>query len=347
MKRGVGESHEFRLLLTQYVSSEILFGGKEFGKVFASMVKKDPSMRQSVGAPSVFILTSEQDAVYAGPNRPSGIALNDEFKQQLIAGIQKNGGLRTPSSGKSPERRSIPKAALAKARRQFKKGETVLAALAIAPYVQPSNADELKELQELTGLTIANATSDAELNELVTELGGDAGPIIDAFVKTNGQKKDNGKHLLSAVKLAKLQRAFGNFPGVSSKLEAAWSELIAGSDVADLQQQATMIDKAREAETEKKTSVAIGAYRAVVTKYPETDAAKLCELRISQLSKRTERKPRTWTSKSGGFSVTATLLSFDGTTATLRTKDGKNVKVPMASLSKADQDVLRDYAKDK
>ncbi len=46
---------------------------------------------------------------------------------------------------------------------------------------------------------------------------------------------------------------------------------------------------------------------------------------------------RTWTSKSGKFTVKAELLSFDQGLVILRRADGKKIKVPLAKLSKAGQ----------
>jgi hypothetical protein len=51
---------------------------------------------------------------------------------------------------------------------------------------------------------------------------------------------------------------------------------------------------------------------------------------------------RVWKDKSGKFSVTATLVSFDGKTARLRKSDGKTISVALDALSPEDQRVLRE-----
>jgi hypothetical protein len=51
---------------------------------------------------------------------------------------------------------------------------------------------------------------------------------------------------------------------------------------------------------------------------------------------------RTWRDTSGKFSVEATLVSNDGTSVSLRRKDGKTVKVPIERLSLRDIMYLED-----
>jgi len=49
---------------------------------------------------------------------------------------------------------------------------------------------------------------------------------------------------------------------------------------------------------------------------------------------------RTWTPKSGKFTVKAELLSFDQEVVSLRRTNGKTIKVPLAKLSKEDQEYV-------
>ena len=56
---------------------------------------------------------------------------------------------------------------------------------------------------------------------------------------------------------------------------------------------------------------------------------------------------RTWTSKSGKFTVKAELLSFDQEVVSLRRTNGKTIKVPLAKLSEEDQEYVLDQPKPK
>jgi thioredoxin-related protein len=51
--------------------------------------------------------------------------------------------------------------------------------------------------------------------------------------------------------------------------------------------------------------------------------------------------PRLWKSKLGQYSVTASLISFDGKSAQLRTEEGKIVTVALDALSAEDQQFLK------
>ncbi len=53
---------------------------------------------------------------------------------------------------------------------------------------------------------------------------------------------------------------------------------------------------------------------------------------------------RRWTSAKGSSSITARLESFDGTTAKLRTAEGRGINVPAEKLSQADQEFLKQHA---
>ena len=56
---------------------------------------------------------------------------------------------------------------------------------------------------------------------------------------------------------------------------------------------------------------------------------------------------RTWTSKSGKFTVKAELLSFDQEVVSLRRANGKTITDPLAKLSKEDQEYVLDQPKPK
>ena len=56
---------------------------------------------------------------------------------------------------------------------------------------------------------------------------------------------------------------------------------------------------------------------------------------------------RTWTSKADKFTIKAELLSFDQEVVSLRRDDGKTIKVPLAKLSKEDQEYVLDQPKPK
>lgn len=289
VKQGIASTPEFQLLLTQYVSTEIPFGGQEFGTVFRDIVTRDKSIPPAIGAPSVFIFTSKGETVYAGPNRENGIALDDEFKKHLITGIERNGGLRDPDASSDP---SLA-ADLAKARKLISDNQAITAALLLAKHLSlASGSDEgaeregpeqndgqLAELVKLTGLQVAKSPAAGQLDSVVQELTEKAQPLIQAAVAM--AKTD--KAIVGAVRLAELNRAFANFPPLAPQFEPAWKEIEASSAIPQLREQAQTIDQARLAERTQGPSEAIPIYQTVVDSYPNTQAAKLSQLRITQL----------------------------------------------------------------
>ena len=108
LKEGITTQEEFKDLLSQYVSAEVPFGGKEFAAIFSECMKQDKSIPPAIGAPAAFIFTSQGKVVYAGPNRESGIAPDDEFKKLLATGIEKNGPARKPSAGNKAKKPADP-----------------------------------------------------------------------------------------------------------------------------------------------------------------------------------------------------------------------------------------------
>ena len=335
LKQGLATQPEFKLLMTQYVATEVPFAGSEFKAVFEEICRKDDKYRQAIGGPSVFIFTAQGETVYAGPNRESGIAANDEFKRLLISGIDQNGGVRGPVADGQASLASTLSADLSKARKLLGENQPVAAAAILSKHMQPdATADEqVAAVIQLTGLSIAKPKSEQQLDSLVKELSEKGHALVQAAVAADATR--------GAVQLAELSRVFGSFPAFAGTFETAWKELQEKSNVPNLQQQAELIDKARQAESGADPAQAIAAYQLVVATYPKTQAAELSERRIAQLKETKVAPPRAWKSKDGKFSVTATVVSFDGKAAQLRTSDGKTVTVPLDALSPEDQRFLQ------
>ena len=281
VKNGIASTHDFKLLLTQYVATEIPFGGKEFAKLFGDVVRKDKSIPTAIGAPAVFIFTSKGNTVYAGPNRESGIALDDEFKKLLISGIEKNGGLRAASSSGE----QALSADVAKARRLIGQNQIPAAAALVGQHLSPEedgSDDQLAALVELTGLQPGKSKAHDQLEAVAEQLADKAPSLIQAAIETGKTKKPT----VGAVRLAELDRAFADFASLASAFDDAWKQIEATHKIPQLREQAQLIDQARTAERSPDPSSAIALYAQVVSTYPNTEAAQLSKLRISQLQAR-------------------------------------------------------------
>jgi hypothetical protein len=335
LKQGLSSNPELKLLLTQYVTVEVPFAGREFKEAFQAIVARDKKFNQPIGAPSVFLFTAAGETVYAGPNQASGMAAGDELKKLLIEGIGKNGGVRSPALEFANKSSAEQAADLRQARKLLSEKQVVPAALLVARHIQPAaeSDEQIAAVVKLTGLPLAKSNSEAELDALVKQLSGPGQSLVQAALA----QASSGDATRGAVQLAELDRAFGKFPALAEPLAAAWKETEAKANVPQLREQAELIDKARAAESEQDLPRAIAAYEEVVATYPGTQAAELSQQRLKQLKPAADASPREWKSKDGKFSVTARLVSFDGVTARLLTTEGKTIDVKIAALSAEDQ----------
>jgi hypothetical protein len=266
------------------------------------------------------------------------MAADDELKKLLISGIEKNGGVRLPTSSSKPSAPTLA-ADLNQARKLFGEKQTLAAAIVLSKHVQSSagTSEEIAEIVKLTGLSVARSETEKQLGLLVKEVSEAGQALVKAAVEAAG----SGKPTQGAVRLAELERVFGRFPSFAGTFEAAWKEVEGKSPVPLLQEQAQLIDTARQAEGQAEPAQAIKVYERVATTYPYTEAAAISHRRIAELRNAKRAQPRVWTSKNGNFSVTAVLVSFDGTTVKLRSSEGKDIAVPVAALSAEDQALLK------
>jgi SLA1 homology domain 1, SHD1 len=327
LKQALATQPALQLLMTQYTLLEIPFGKADFVSVWDEAGRQDAQYAPSIGSPGVFIFTAKGDVVFAGPRLTGQLPLGDGFNKLLIAGIEKNGGLR----GGAP---SPPANLVSDARKVLAEGQPLSAGAMLAPYAANEGQGELADLVKLTGLQVAKAKNHDQLQALVEEVSAKSLSLLEACVAAAGTDATR-----AAVQLAELDRVFSGYPALAGKFDAAWKEVLAKSDVARLKDQAERLDKARQAERTSPPE-AIAAYQRVCTDFPGTKAAELAQLRVAQLQAPKAALPRLWKSNLGQFSVTATLVSFDGKSATLRTDQGKTITVLLEALSGEDQEFL-------
>jgi thioredoxin-related protein len=287
LKQGLSSQTELKLLLTQYVTVEVPFAGREFKEIFNAIVARDKKFNQAIGAPSVFLLTAAGETVYAGPNHSGGMAAGEELKKLLVEGIGRNGGVRASVERAAPSAERVTD--LRQARKLLADKQAVRAALLVAKYI-PAETDtdeQVAELVKLTGLSRAKSKEEAELDGLTEQLSQAGQSLIEAAVTRTG----SGDATRGAVQLAELNRAFGKFPSLAEPLAMAWKKMEVKSSVPNLREQAELIDKARAAENEKDLPRSIAAYEEVVATYPGTQAAELSQVRINQLRSVIPKRP--------------------------------------------------------
>jgi len=209
-------------------------------------------------------------------------------------------------------------------------------------YPSANDTDEqMVALKELTGLEERPPILGSAFDEFVKKLSKKLNRLGDRAV--DAAEKDASQAPASAAELVRLQEAFAALPDTDSVFEKWWSELTQSSGIDSLREQGIMISKAKQLEDDHEQ--AIEAYQEVISKYPDSSAAALSENKISLLknpsSDTINNASRVWHSKGGSYTIEATLLSFDGKTARLKRADGKEIDVPVDSLSDSDQQHLK------
>ena len=144
---------------------------------------------------------------------------------------------------------------------------------------------------------------------------------------------------------------------MKAAINTPFDELREASDDPKIKAKANAIDRARAFEESGEATKAIAAYRKVVSRYPDSAAARLCEESIKHLkqepeddlsagSAEAETELRTWTSSNGKFTIRARILGINDNSVELEKSDGKRLTVPRTELSKADNQYIDQWKSD-
>lgn len=294
--------------MAQYVPLELKVDDPEFQQ----WVQRYPPTGK--GIPMIFIVSAQGQQVYNNSGAPHG----DGLKQLLQAGIEQTGGVKDLSKvadgKKTPRDRRKTRIIAQRAKRLLANEEYTSAMTSLKPYLEDPP-------EELAGL-ISDLTQKARSG------------VSRAAART----KEGDKPLLGALALVKIDRQFGALPDLQAELKAALKDA-----PADLVERARAIDKGRIWEEKKIRRAALAAYRKVVEAYPDTFAAQLCAERVAKLDRRpaSDGKTRIWTDSTGKHKIEARLVSVTNDAVELEKADGAHISVPLAKLSKEDQEFVR------
>jgi hypothetical protein len=102
--------------------------------------------------------------------------------------------------------------------------------------------------------------------------------------------------------------------------------------------------------------VRVDTYRLELEQYDENDELEFEAISSNELSsaemivsmnQSVAEQTRVWKTSKGNFEITASLEDFDGTTVKLKKENNKVVSVPLAKLSSADRQFLKNYSSPK
>lgn len=345
-------------LLAQFVPLELKVDDPEFA-LWRSRYKPTGN-----GIPMIFIVAADGREIYNRSGAPAG----DGLPGLLTTAIQQTGGFKSPGgTAVSMSDEKLVKA-LTGARRFLARDEPAAAIALLLPLIEdPAGGSPENPLAAVsnapgamppggnaTGLVPPGAATASEasdprnqMRKLLAELEQRAqGELTPALQDLEAAENP----LVAAVRLLRVERLYGELPGIKTALADGLNRLSAGGDGETLLDQAKMIDKARQYEQRKSKRSAIAAYRKLIAAHPGTQAASLSQQRIDQLSGGSSEvqtagenpSPRRWSDRSGQYSVLATLVSSDGTHVRIKKdEDGEIVSVPLKILSDECQQYLR------
>ncbi len=289
----------------------------------------------------IFIVDSDGKEIYNRSGAPRG----DGLKTLLVRGIEQTGGIKDVGSGASSGRDKQLAIDLRKAKMMLGKNSTAAALKVLEKYVKDSTGLEgsSQGLAPNSG-TFTAKNKDAEnkdapksraekaMDELLAKISQDG----NAELKRAVGFASDGKALIGAVALARVDRIYGDWKPLRGQIAQAKQTLGTAGTQGKLLAQAELIDEARALEEKNLNRLAKTAYEKVVATFPDTDAAVLSKTRILQLT-----PARTWTDKTGKHKVQAVLVAVDEAQVKLRKKDGKVVTLEREALSEVDQKYLQ------
>jgi hypothetical protein len=306
-------------LVSQFVPLKVETNGEAWQK-WARQYPKEGS-----GIPIIYIVRADGKQLYGKSGGKSGAALITFMQQQL----QQSG-------------RIFSDAQLAQLTKVVTEAKAALA--------KENTFEALKKLSSLKKLgTPGNLGSYAEV-----------AVAADTLVKT---LTDRGKAEVAtaqeallaeepsfddALAMAEVQRIYSMLPAVKTDITKAVREIKKNPSVRDMLKQAESIDRAGAvALFPGGKPRAIKSLERLASINPGSPAAQAAAAKLEELTGKpaaevvaTEESERTWSDNTGKFKLQATLLSNTAGTVRLKKPDGKVISLPVAKLSKANQQYL-------
>jgi len=256
LKSRLANEPELKALMAEYVSLELSYGSPEFRSWISRFRPKGR------GIPMIFIVSSDGREIYNG----SGVPRGDGLKRVLMMGVEQAGVSKDTQPEAFPDELIAP---TQRASSELARKQPVRAVQTIKPY--------LDRIEQAAVSEHPAAKSFVELVDRLTELGR---ADLEAAERKLSAK---GKAYYGLLALVKTNRTYGDLPAlrddITQRLNGFRNDLQKGKLVA----QAEWIDRGRAHEDHGNRQEAAHIYREVISTYPDTLAAKLCQTRIEEL----------------------------------------------------------------
>jgi hypothetical protein len=182
-----------------------------------------------------------------------------------------------------------------------------------------------------------------------------------AALKTAQEQLAGQDKFAGVLGIVSANRIYGKFPELRKNLVSAERDLSKNMEVKEELKQAQALDRAiallGQNSTKKQAKPAL---ETIVTRFPGTPAAERATAKLAELAGAAAATPatpatpagdgpvvlglRTWSDATGKFRIEAELVNVEGGTVNLKKKNGEVVSVPLAKLSKADQEFVKQEA---
>ena len=172
-----------------------------------------------------------------------------------------------------------------------------------------------------------------------------------AALKTAQEQLAGEDKFAGMLGIVSASRIYGKLPELRKELVSAERDLNKKADLKEELKQVQALDRAIALLSQNSTKKqAKPALELIVTRFPNTPAAERAQAKLAELTGAAPVNPaevapaasglRTWSDTTGKFRIEAELVSVEEGKVNLKKKDGEVVSVPLAKLSKADQEFV-------
>lgn len=282
------------------------------------------------GIPILFVIRSDGEQLYG----QSGSLPGDKLPEMLASVLQQAGlPINEEQFNVLEEFNKTAEAALAES-------DLLAAARAIKPLTELGTPTQLGSYAE-------PAIRADELSTIIQQQG------LDVIQEARGKLDDTGSAFSSLVTLSEIDATLGILPQVAQQMNEQKREWKQNKQLRDLIKPAQAIVRARHLAASSKRrdrKNAEKAYAGIISRYQGSSAAALAEEELSKLNpeavvqtQQAETRPafRTWSDKSGAFSVQARFVRIESGTVFLEKESGGIIEVKVDRFSTADREYLK------
>ncbi|MGI8978369.1 MAG: SHD1 domain-containing protein [Pirellulaceae bacterium] len=172
-----------------------------------------------------------------------------------------------------------------------------------------------------------------------------------AALKTAREQLAGEDKFAGVLGIVSANRIYGKLPELRKDMVSAERDLAKNADLKEELKQAEALDRANALLSQNSTKKqAKPALELIVTRFPNTPAAERAQAKLTELFGAAPTTPakgapaasglRTWSDTTGKFRIEAELVNLEDGSVNLKKKSGEVVSVPLAKLSKADQEFV-------